>query len=120
MIQALGKVVSTTPGTPIALSTAVPSLANVLISIAELVALGTNTGNVYFGVEGFNKTTGVGCYVGTGLVANQTLTLQDDKASVNRGTANAMFGGLGASMNANNLYFDTDNTGEGFGGYVTV
>jgi len=119
MIIALGKVVSTTPGTPVSLAAAVPALANVLLNQAELVALGTNTGKIYFGSAGFNKTTGVGCYVGTGIVANQTLTLTDNKASQNRGTASFLSGGLGASMNANNIYFDVDNTGEGFGGYVT-
>jgi hypothetical protein len=121
MLLPIGKVTSTTPGTPIALSTAVPALLNVVLSIAEFVALGTNSGKVYFGVSGFNKTTGVGCYVGTGLVANQTLGLQDLSASVNRGTAATNPTGLGtsASMNANNIYFDVDDSGEGFGGYVT-
>jgi len=120
MIIALAKIVSTTPGTRISLAAAVPALANVLIVQGEFVALGTNTGKVYFGDATLNKTTLAGCYVGTGLAANQTLTLQDLQASQNRGTASFLSGGLGASMNANNIYFDVDNTGEGFGGYVTI
>lgn len=120
MLLALGKVVSTTPGTPVALATAVPSLANVVLTMAELVGLGTNTGKIYFGTSALNKTTGVGCYVGTGLVANQTLGLQDLNAPFNRGSANLLLaGGSGASMNANNIYFDVDTSGEGFGGYAT-
>ena len=120
MIIALGKVVSTTPGTPVSLTAAVPALANVLLNQAELVALGGNSGKVYFGDHTLDKSTLVGCYVGTGLAANQTLTLQDLQASQNRGTASFLSGGLGASMNANNIYFDVDDTGEGFGGYVTI
>jgi hydroxyethylthiazole kinase-like sugar kinase family protein len=120
MIIALAKIVSTTPGTPISLAAAIPALANVVLVQADFIALGTNTGKTYFGNSTLNKTTGAGCYVGTGIAANQTLLLQDLNAAVNRGAASLASGGAAASMNANNIFFDVDTTGEGFGGYVTI
>lgn len=121
MLYPLGKLTSTTPGSPVTLASVLPSfLQGVVITSAEFVALGTNSGNVYFGNSTLNKTSGVGCYVGTGLVASQTFGMRDDNAAINRGTANlANGGGSGAPMNTNNIYFDVDDSGEGFGGYVT-
>ena len=99
----LGKVVVTTAGTPVPVGAAVHAAHNL-----QLQPLPTNTGLIYVGVGGMNKTTFVGVLA---VLGKPPATGPMPTWTVTNGRAT---NGVGVTE----VFIDADNSGEGVVGTV--
>jgi len=100
----LGKIASTTPGTPVPLAPCKGTLVRGLY----LVALNGNTGVVYVGNSSLNKATLVGSLSGDGLTSGQTLDLTGILAEL-----------VGSTpwIDLFEIRMDVDTSGDAIGGF---
>jgi hypothetical protein len=102
-IVSLGKITSTTPGTPIKLSA-----TKVTARALFLLPLQANTGLVLIGDSGLVRATLVGSYVGDGLPKGVPFDLTGEMASLV---------GKVATIDLSRIMIDVFTSGDGVGGY---
>lgn len=103
MIQALGKVTVTTPGTPVALTiNQTRPVARLAVHALLVQALSTNIGKLYLGTAALNKSTLAGVYA---VLAIPTVNLIP--------TFSAALTLAPAGIQIQDMYLDADTAGEG-------